>query len=238
MTGVSIGAINAAIIAGNPREQRLEKLRAFWERITDRHVWAYTPDGDIYRRARNATSAMMTMTLGQPGFFKPHDVNPWLNFAGAKAATSFYDSAPLAATLNEFVDFSLINDGNTRFAVGAVNVLNGNFIYFDNRNEEDRGGAHHGVAARCRRRSLWSRSAPIIIGTEASSRIRRCSTCWTRTICAIRSSSRSISSRRKAHCRGTCADVLARHKDIMYSSRTRYNTDMYQRLRAWKNRAL
>ena len=78
----------------------------------------------------------MTMTLGQPGFFKPHDVNPWLNVAGAKAATSFYDSAPLAATLSEFVDFSLINDGNTRFAVGAVNVLNGNFIYFDNRNEE------------------------------------------------------------------------------------------------------
>ena len=89
VTGVSIGAINAAIIAGNPREQRLEKLRTFWQKITDRHVWAFTPDGDIYRRARNATSAMMTMTLGQPGFFKPHDVNPWLNVAGAKAATSF-----------------------------------------------------------------------------------------------------------------------------------------------------
>ena len=62
VTGVSIGAINAAIIAGNPRDKRLERLRTFWERITERHVWPFTPDGDIFRRARNATSAMMTMT--------------------------------------------------------------------------------------------------------------------------------------------------------------------------------
>ena len=54
VTGVSIGAINAAIIAGNARERRLERLREFWERITERKIWPYTPDGDIYRKARNA----------------------------------------------------------------------------------------------------------------------------------------------------------------------------------------
>src|SRR5471030_1203807 len=58
--GVSIGAINSAIIAGNAPEHRLEKLRIFWDRITARKVWHYTPDGDIYRKARNLASSFMT----------------------------------------------------------------------------------------------------------------------------------------------------------------------------------
>src|SRR3984885_6763070 len=133
--GVSIGAINSAIIAGNPPERRLEKLRIFWERITARKVWHYTPDGDIYRKARNLTSSWMTTTLGQPGFFKPHDVNPWFSPAGAKTATSYYDTEPLRQTLLELVDFDLINSRKIHFAVGAVNVLTGNFLYFDNKKE-------------------------------------------------------------------------------------------------------
>src|ERR1700761_7789304 len=77
VSGVSIGAINSAIIAGNPPERRLERLEAFWRTITNRTVWAHTPDGDIYRQARNLTSALYTMTLGQPGFFNPHQMSPW-----------------------------------------------------------------------------------------------------------------------------------------------------------------
>src|ERR1700748_2508991 len=61
--GVSIGAINSAIIAGNPPEKRLERLRIFWERITERKVWLHTPEGDIFRQARNATSAYFTTML-------------------------------------------------------------------------------------------------------------------------------------------------------------------------------
>jgi NTE family protein len=64
ISGVSIGAINAAIIAGNPPRKRLPHLRAFWEQITERKIWAYTPDGDVFRKARNATSSWLTMTLG------------------------------------------------------------------------------------------------------------------------------------------------------------------------------
>ncbi len=145
VTGVSIGAINAAIIAGNPREERLDRLRAFWQKITDRHVWAYTPDGDIYRHARNATSAMMTMTLGQPGFFKPHDVNPWLNASGAKAATSFYEFTPLGDTLREFVDFSLINDRQytLRRRRGERSVRQ--FHLFRQSQRGHRAGTHHGL---------------------------------------------------------------------------------------------
>src|SRR5580698_4693112 len=92
VSGVSIGAINAALIAGNPPERRLERLTTFWERITERKVWLHTPDGDVYRQARNWTSQMMTTMLGQPGFFAPHPVNPWLSPAGARTATSYYDT--------------------------------------------------------------------------------------------------------------------------------------------------
>src|SRR5215813_518020 len=74
VSGVSIGAINSAIIAGNPPRRRLDRLRAFWHRITDRKIWHYTPDGDVFRKARNAASSMMTMAQGQPGFFVPRQV--------------------------------------------------------------------------------------------------------------------------------------------------------------------
>ena len=132
--GVSIGAINSAIIAGNPPERRLERLHR--DRITSRKIWHYTPDGDIFRKARNFISSFMTTTLGQPGFFAPHPTSPWLSPAGARTATSYYDTAPLRASLLELVDFDRINDKKIRFAVGAVNVLSGNFIYFDNAHDE------------------------------------------------------------------------------------------------------
>jgi len=136
VTGVSIGAINSAIIAGNPRGRRLRQLRTFWERITERKIWPFTPDGDVFRKARNATSSWLTMVQGQPGFFAPRFPNPWMSLTGAQSATSYYDTAPLRATLTELVDFSLINDRSTRFSVGAVNVLTGNFVYFDNAVEQ------------------------------------------------------------------------------------------------------
>jgi NTE family protein len=131
VAGVSIGGINSAIIAGNRPERRMERLREFWETITGRHVWLFTPDGDDPRKARNAWSSHLTMLLGQPGFFKPNTPSPWLSPRGAKNATSFYDNSPLRETLLRLVDFELLNGGGVRYAAGAVNVLNGNFTYFD-----------------------------------------------------------------------------------------------------------
>src|SRR5262249_30434534 len=78
----------------------------------------------------------MTIVQGQPGFFAPRQPSPWFSLPGAQSATSYYDNAPLLETLDDLVDFSLINSKAVRFAVGAVNVLNGNFIYFDNEHEE------------------------------------------------------------------------------------------------------
>ncbi len=185
VSGVSIGAINSAIIAGNPRRRRIERLRAFWELITERKIWHFTPDGDAFRKARNVASSWMTMMQGQPGFFTPRNPNPWLSIPGAQSATSYYDTAPLRDTLEELVDFSMINEKQVRFSVGAVNVLSGNFVYFDNATEVI-GPEHVMASGRCRRHSRWSRSAPTISGTAASSPTRRCSICSTRTIASTR----------------------------------------------------
>src|SRR3954466_14361515 len=90
VAGISIGSINAAIIAGNPPERRVERLRAFWQGITARPVSLFTGDGDFVRKATNVWSAVLTTTLGQPGFFTPNLVNPWLSPRGARTATAFY----------------------------------------------------------------------------------------------------------------------------------------------------
>jgi len=132
VAGVSIGGVNGAIIAGNKPEDRMDCLRAFWEKITDRRIWSFTPDGDDPRKLRNAWSSFTTMLLGQPGFFKPNVPNPWLSQRGAQTSTAFYDSEPLRHTLHELIDFDRLNSKVTRYACGAVNVTSGNFIYFDN----------------------------------------------------------------------------------------------------------
>lgn len=132
VNGVSIGGINAAIIAGNPPEQRLERLREFWEMVTARRVWYWNPDGDDPRKLRNAWSAWLTMSLGAPGFFTPNVPNPWFSNRGARTATSYYENKPLLDSLERLVDFDRLNSGDIRYACGAVNVANGNFAYFDN----------------------------------------------------------------------------------------------------------
>jgi len=134
VVGVSIGGINSAIIAGNPPERRLEKLEEFWTTITARDPSTAWPEGDGLRKFRNGLSAMNAMLVGQPGFFKPNATNAWMSPRGARAATAFYDTSPLHKTLEKLVDFEMLNSGQTRFAVGAVNVSTANFAYFDNAN--------------------------------------------------------------------------------------------------------
>jgi NTE family protein len=236
VSGVSIGAINAAIIAGNPPSLRLERLQAFWQRITDRRVWLHTPDGDIFRQARNATSAFYTMLMGQPGFFKPHKVNPWLTPAGARNATSYYDNSPLRETLLELVDFDLINRRTCRFSVGAVNVLSGNFIFFDNATTEI--GPEHVMASG----ALPPAFPTVQIGTDYFWDGGIVSNTPLQHLLAQDDDVNSLVFQVdlfSAHgpLPRTIQDVAGRHKDIMYSSRTRQVTDMFQRLQRWKTRA-
>jgi NTE family protein len=233
--GVSIGAINSAIIAGNPPERRLERLQIFWDRITSRKIWHYTPDGDVYRKARNFASSFMTTTLGQPGFFTPHMTNPWLSATGARTATSYYDTEPLRQTLLELVDFDMINDKRIRFAVGAVNVLSGNFIYFDNAHDEII--PEHIMAS-----GALPPALPMVkVGTDHFWDGGIVSNTPLQHLLDQEDSLNSLVfqvdlfSARGALPRDI-QDVMARHKDIMYSSRTRHNTDVYRKTHNLKAR--
>ena len=152
IAGISIGAINCAIIAGNPPEKRVERLRTFWETVaTDlSFVGAHQGlprllEGDLPRTLFSALSATTTIMKGQPGFFAPRLPPPYLQLQGSPGATSYYDTTELKSTLERLVDFDRINKAPMRFSVGAVNVVSGNFTYFDNRTHQIR--AEHVMAS-------------------------------------------------------------------------------------------
>src|SRR4030088_3000621 len=132
IAGISIGAINAAIIAGNPREKRVGRLKEFWEMVSAPVPWNPVTSSDRGRSLFNETSAALIATFGVPGFFTPRFPPAALWPPGSRQSQSYYDTAPLRATLGLFVDFDLINDLKTRLSVGAVSVTTGNFKYFDN----------------------------------------------------------------------------------------------------------
>jgi NTE family protein len=131
VAGISIGAVNSAIIAGNPPEKRVEGLRRFWERITSDVCGSWTQDfltplmkGDWVRGLINQVSANSAMLGGASGFFVPRLPSPWLH-RGSIEGTSFYDASGLKNTLESLVDFDRINAREMRFSVGAVNVRSG-----------------------------------------------------------------------------------------------------------------
>ncbi|MFZ5543120.1 MAG: patatin-like phospholipase family protein [Pseudomonadota bacterium] len=224
LAGISIGAINSALIAGNPPERRVARLREFWQRVTA-HVpspaWAGV-DGPL-RAWANDWAAAWGAAFGLPNFFQPRLGGPW--WPGAAAAPSIYDTAPLRETLLELVDFDRINDGPTRLSVGAVDVQSGNFAYFDS--QKRRLGPEHVMASGALPpgfpavaidgRDYWDgglvSNTPLrhvaenLDGREA-------------TIFQV-----DLFSARGATPR-TLAEVADREKDIRYSSRTRALTDM------------
>jgi NTE family protein len=136
VAGISIGAINSALIAGNPPKKRIERLRSFWETVSappfGMPFLAALEGRDEFTHALiNQVSSLGALIGGAPGFFRPRVPPPFLYPNGMPEALSYYDVAPLRATLEALVDFDLINTGPMRFSVGAVNVRSGNFVYFD-----------------------------------------------------------------------------------------------------------
>jgi NTE family protein len=228
VVGVSIGAINSAIIAGNRPENRVEKLERFWMDITARDPFTAWPAGDTSRRMRNALSAVNATLFGQPGFFRPNPAHGWLAPRGSRAATSLYDTSPLYDTLEKLVDFDLINSRAIRFAVGAVNVANANFAYFDNTEVEI--APEHVMAS-----GALPPALPMIrIGHDFY---------WDGGLVSNTPLQHLLENSRgnnilvfqvdlfSAH--GSIprdmTDVLSRQKDIQYSSRTRFVTDHFLR---------
>jgi NTE family protein len=132
VAGISIGAINAAIIAGNEPAKRVEKLKEFWELVSSPVSWVPITRGDRERSLFNETSAALIATFGAPGFFAPRVPPAPLWPKGSPESQSYYDTSPLRKTLERLVDFDRINDLKCRLSVGAVGVTSGNFRYFDN----------------------------------------------------------------------------------------------------------
>ena len=132
VAGISIGAINAAIIAGNGPETRVDHLKEFWEMVSSPVSWNPVTPGDRARSLFNETSAALIATFGVPGFFTPRIPPAPLWPFGSPQSQSYYDTAPLKKTLERLVDFDRINDLKTRLSIGAVGVTSGNMKYFDN----------------------------------------------------------------------------------------------------------
>jgi NTE family protein len=235
ISGVSIGAINSAIIAGNGPEKRLQNLETFWSTVSGRKIWAYTPEGDIFRDFRNQTSSLMTLLSGQSGFFQPRAASPWLQPPGALGATSYYDSGALRETLEKLIDFDLLNDGRKRLSVGAVNVRTGNFIYFDT--EKQRIGPEHIMASGALPPALpavkiegeyyWD--GGIVSNTPLQYLLEQDEHQSSLVFQVDLISARGTLPRQMS-------DVLTRHKEIVYSSRTRQNTDAFARAHNMKMR--
>ncbi|HEY1431275.1 MAG TPA: patatin-like phospholipase family protein [Stellaceae bacterium] len=137
IAGISIGAINSALIAGNSPDKRVERLREFWEAVTTPpfgipDLPSFQLKGEFAHSVANQARSWGALLGGAPDFFKPRVPPPYFQPSGTLEATSYYDVAPLKATLERLVDFDLINADAMRFSVGAVNVRTGNFVYFDN----------------------------------------------------------------------------------------------------------
>jgi NTE family protein len=131
--GISIGAVNSALMAGNPPDRRLERLRAFWDRASAHSGLELPAFLEPMRPMLGRLNFATVATMGIQGFFKPRGMLPDLATSGSPEALSYYDTGPLKHTLEELVDFDRINRGEVRLSLGAVNVRTGESVYFDNR---------------------------------------------------------------------------------------------------------
>jgi NTE family protein len=239
VTGISIGAINCAIIAGNPPEARIEKLRGFWECITTNpwrssFEWTNRPTGDAARAWLNQLHAGLAVVAGTAGFFAPRYPPPWLYASGTANATSFYDTCQLRDTLERFVDFDRLNAGAIRLSIGAVNVRSGNFVYFDTQTHTI-GPEHITASAALPPVSLRSRLKGSIIGMVVSNTPLQ----WiveSRPRLDTLAFQVDLWSARGALPRNL-AEVSTRQKDIQYSSRTRAGTDSFKRIQRLRRAA-
>jgi NTE family protein len=235
VAGISIGAINAALIAGNPPRDRLDKLHAFWEEITTQRIFDplgvahYWLRGDMGHILLNRLRAGATLFEGAPGFFTPRLPPPYLSPPGTVEATSWYDTSPLRSTLERLVDFDRINAGEMRFSVGAVNIRSGNFVYFDSTSHKIRpehvmasGALPPGCPAVDVDGELYW-DGGLVSNTPLQWVVQGDTRQDTLAFQVDLWSSRG-------ELPSDLNDVLARQKEIQYSSRTRANTDHFKQL--------
>ena len=232
IAGISIGAINAAIIAGNPPASRVNRLREFWTQVTSGSPWPWSEfgpsNGDLVRNLMNVASANLALTRGADGFFTARPFSPWLQPAGTTEATSFFDTGSLKRTLERLVDFDRLNAGHLRFSVGAVNVRSGNFVYFDSNTHVIRpehvmasGALPPGFpAVEIEGEHYWD--GGLVSNTPlqwvVENEVRRDTLAFQVDLWNAR-----------GEFPGTMFDVMTRDKEVRYSSRTRAGTDDFKR---------
>ncbi|ATQ68622.1 MULTISPECIES: patatin-like phospholipase family protein [Methylosinus] len=230
VAAISIGAINGAIICGNPPERRVERLARFWREASSLITAAPINDEELFVQLFDETSAAITAGCGAPGFFRPRVPPPLPGFRHAPESLSVYDTAPLRETLLSLVDFDLLNSGATRYSIGSVNVRTGNFHYFDTARE--RIGPEHVMASGALPPGLpmieiageryWD--GGLVSNTPLQyvldyERPRRDLLLFQLDLFSAR-----------GELPRTMLEVASREKDIRYSSRTRMNTDLMRRL--------
>jgi NTE family protein len=234
VAGISIGAINAALIAGNTPENRVKRLRSFWEKVSSGlQGKSYLP-GDQGRSLFNETSSWLTTLFGVPGFFTPRFPPPNFAMPGTDGALSFYDTSPLRQTLGKLIDFNILNTNGVRVSIGAVNIKSGNFKYFDSGKHQI--SADHIMASG----ALPPGFPPVVIDGESY---------WDGGLVSNTPLQYVIDEAHQEHSlciyqvdlfpsKGvipkTIYEAAEREKEIRYSSRTRMNTDAVmesQRLR-------
>ncbi|QNE33162.1 patatin-like phospholipase family protein [Sphingomonas sp. NBWT7] len=229
VAGISIGAVNAAIVAGNPPERRVARLREFWDQTTSwLPSFPILPE-DHVREFVHAWSAGFVALAGVPGFFGPRFVPPVFAAPGTPEALSFYDSTPLRATLDALIDWDLVNDGPVRLSVGAVDVESGNFRYFDT--AEERLDARHVMASG----ALPPGLPPVEIdgrwywdgGLVSNTPLQHVLDHQREGMIVFQVDLFSAADERPR----TITDAAARAKEITFSSRTRQVTDQLMKLR-------
>lgn len=240
IAGISIGAVNGAIVAGNPPERAVERLDAFWKRVSA-SVTPFPMVEEWIETAFNQTAAATTLMFGAPGFFRPRLSPPYTRPCSAPEDLSYYETSDLRRTLEELVDFDRINDrncdGRVRLSVGAVGVSKGNFAYFDS--DHQRIGPEHIMASG----ALPPGLPPVFASLKDRHGHEEAGWFWDGGLVSNTPLQYVIDEDGPDDilafqvdlfpARGpfpkNLFDVEERQKDIRYSSRTRHNTDVQRR---------
>ncbi|NML18300.1 patatin-like phospholipase family protein [Azohydromonas caseinilytica] len=135
VSGASIGSVNAAILAGNPPQRRIEKLREFWQQAATWSPFAAGQAGGRLRDVFNKLQAMQTLMTGRPGMFAPRPSGFLSLLPGTPPDVGLFDGRPLLATLSRVVDFELLNQAALPLVIGCVDLESGEPVYFDSRRQ-------------------------------------------------------------------------------------------------------
>jgi NTE family protein len=128
--GSSVGAITAALLAGNAPDVRVARLREFW---SEPNLWQpiLMPASPNFRHGQNWMSAIQTRLFGAPGHFRPR--TPGMPFEDFR---SLYDLAPMRRSLESLIDFTLLNSGEPRLTVATTDIETGQVVLFDTAREK------------------------------------------------------------------------------------------------------